>query len=133
MRSRGFSLLEILVVLGIFVLLLGIGMVNYRGGARKASPQSLATIVVGELQAARTRAIQGHTFVALEFPSNGQGSCQSFSRWEGLSKAIFEVAISRVNFPVPRSSLVTGLSPAAVSPPTARPTVWKFRGSASIP
>ena len=87
MRSRGFSLLEILVVLGIFVLLLGIGMVNYRGGARKASPQSLATIVVGELQAARTRAIQGHTFVALEFPSNGQGSCQSFSRWEGLSKA----------------------------------------------
>lgn len=87
MRRRGFSLLEILVVMGIIVLLLGIGMVNYRGGARKATAQSLATAVVGELQAAHMRAVQAHTFVALEFPSNGQGCCQSFSRWEGMSKA----------------------------------------------
>ena len=87
MLRRAFTLLEVLVVLGITLLLLGIGMVNYRGGTRKATPQSLATALVAELEAARMRAISGHTFVALEFPSNGQGCCQSFARWEGMSKA----------------------------------------------
>jgi prepilin-type N-terminal cleavage/methylation domain-containing protein len=82
---RAFSLLEILVVLALLGLILALSAGNLRGGTRKASPHSMATALTAEIQAAQARAMAGHVFVVLSFPSNGQGVCQSFSRWEGLS------------------------------------------------
>lgn len=87
MKRRAFTLMEVLVSLGILALLMGVGLVNFHGGTRKAGVPSLAAELAAELQAAQSRAVGGHTFVALAFPSSGGGTCQSFSRWEGLSRA----------------------------------------------
>jgi prepilin-type N-terminal cleavage/methylation domain-containing protein len=71
MKSRAFSLLEILVALAIASLVLGLGVLQLRGSKDSSSSRALATVVAEELRRARETAIASQTPVAVCLPSSG--------------------------------------------------------------
>ncbi len=68
MRRRGFSLLEILVVMGLLALTGALAVVNMRQGVQSASTGSLADRLAAELRQARSEAIRDNAPVAVVFP-----------------------------------------------------------------
>lgn len=71
MRRRGFSLIELVVAVGIAALLLGLALLNTRSAGSGAQTRAVAEILADELRAARQRALATGTPVAVAVPSQG--------------------------------------------------------------
>lgn len=85
---RGFSLVEILVVVAISAILLAISLLSFGGNTKKVGAAELAQFLASELQVTRMRAIGNKTYAGLAFPTEGgaQGLCRSFYTFESLGK-----------------------------------------------
>jgi len=72
-KRVGFSLIEIMAVMGLLVLVLGLTVVQIRGGGTggSAGARGLAQTLAGELKGARQKAIETHSPVAVVLPSAG--------------------------------------------------------------
>lgn len=70
MKKRAMSLIELLVVMGLFSLMAGLTVMNMRRQPASASSKSVAEIVAAELRQARAEAIRLHAPVAICFPSD---------------------------------------------------------------
>lgn len=86
--TTAFSLVEILAVLGLLVMILGLTVVQVRGGGTggSAGARGLAMTLAGELKAARQKAIETRTPVAVGLPSAGgtRPHSQSLYQLEGI-------------------------------------------------
>lgn len=82
-KSWGFTLIEILVVTGLVVVLLGATVYSLKPGSAKASTASLAKAISAELQNARQLAIASGHLVAMGFSRKGSGVANSIYRLEG--------------------------------------------------
>lgn len=82
---RGFSLIEVTVVLGLVVLVAGITLMSLKPGKDKTSSLALATALADEFRSARQLAISNGHPVAVCFPTNGgnQEVADSIYRLEG--------------------------------------------------
>ena len=82
---RGFSLIEVTVVLGLVVLVAGITLMSLKPGKDKTSSLALATALADEFRSARQLAISNGHPVAVCFPTNGgsQEVANSIYRLEG--------------------------------------------------
>jgi len=59
MRVRGFSLIELLIVIVIIALAAGVGVANFRDFSRRQDVDNFARILVGDLRTAQTNASGG--------------------------------------------------------------------------
>jgi prepilin-type N-terminal cleavage/methylation domain-containing protein len=74
LRSKGFSLIELLFAVAIVTLLSGLGILSMRKSTHQAGSRGLASTVVAALTEARLRAISTRSPVAICFPSNAGGT-----------------------------------------------------------
>jgi prepilin-type N-terminal cleavage/methylation domain-containing protein len=88
-KSRAFSLLEILVALAIASLVLGLGVLQLRGTRDASSSRGLAMVLAEELRRARESAIASQTPVAVCLPTNALSTplAQKIYIASGLSMA----------------------------------------------
>ena len=70
MRKRAMTLVELMVVMGLFSLMAGLTVINMRRSPASASSKSVAQIVAAELRQARAEALRQHAPVAICFPSD---------------------------------------------------------------
>ncbi|MFN8610049.1 MAG: hypothetical protein U0931_21080 [Vulcanimicrobiota bacterium] len=70
MKSRAFSLLEMVVALALACLMLGLGVLQLRGTRDASSSRALAMVLAEELRRARETAIASQTPVAVCLPTN---------------------------------------------------------------
>lgn len=84
---RAFSLPELMVAMALLAVLAGLSLYSAQRGREKGRSRALAQAVMGELVAARSRALATRTPVALAFPSGARGGGQSQSLYllEGRS------------------------------------------------
>ncbi|MBX3170728.1 MAG: prepilin-type N-terminal cleavage/methylation domain-containing protein [Candidatus Eremiobacteraeota bacterium] len=89
MKSRAFSLLEILVALALASLMVGLGALQLRGARDSSSSRALAMVMAEELRRARETAIATQTPVAVCLPTNSLTTplAQKFYLASGLSMA----------------------------------------------
>ncbi|MBS2036468.1 prepilin-type N-terminal cleavage/methylation domain-containing protein [bacterium] len=89
MKSRAFSLLEMMVGLAITSLILGLGLLQLRGARDSSSPRALAMVLAEELRRARETAIASQAPVAVCLPSNSLATplAQKLYVASGLSMA----------------------------------------------
>lgn len=88
MRSRGFSLIELTLVILLLSGMLLFSVMNFGGQRNRASSEALVQVVASELQAARALAIRNHSPVAVCFPTQGGrlAHSQSLYLMEGLAR-----------------------------------------------
>jgi type II secretory pathway pseudopilin PulG len=86
--SKGFSLIETIVALGLIVLLAGLALRGHGSEKSRAGADGLAQRLAAECKAARQQAMAQGAPVALCFPSDGKRVpvAQSFYRLEGQAK-----------------------------------------------
>ena len=68
-KSRGLSLVEIVLVIAILAILVGITAVSLRSSIEREGPRAMAHNLVADLRAARTEASRSGKLVAVCFPS----------------------------------------------------------------
>lgn len=93
-RKFGFSLIEIMVALGIFAILAGLSMTNFGAARQRAKAQGTADILAEEMRSARCRSMAKGYPVAVVFPTDGGSTpcTRSFYTLEGREKAEFHRA-----------------------------------------
>ena len=116
-NTRGFSLLELLVTLGLAALLLGLGFLYLRGGVAAADSHALALVVAEQFRLARQSAMATEEPVAVILPGHGRsghavGTCQSVYIATGLSMAHVSQVVNFAN-DHPGAQLSAGLWPVA--------------------
>lgn len=87
-RKSAFSLLEIMVAIGIFAILVGLSFTNLGSARQRAKAKGMADILAEEMRSARRRAMAKGYPVAVVFPTNaGSTPCtRSFYILEGREK-----------------------------------------------
>lgn len=85
---RGFSLMEILVVIGLLGLMAGLAVVNGRGALSHATSRALADRLAAEIGQARAEAIRDNVPVAVVFPSS-QNYCQGIYILRGQERGVY--------------------------------------------
>ena len=70
MRGRGYTLLEILIVIAVLAILLGMGFTTYLKARRRAQVRDALTTLVTTLREARSAAQRFNVNVQVRFPSN---------------------------------------------------------------
>lgn len=112
MKRQGFSLIEILAVLGLLVMVLALTVVQVRGGGTggSAGARGMAQTLAGELKAARQKAIETRSPVAVVLPSAGgtRPHSQSLYLLEGLPHPRL-VRVNNLGGEFPGAYLAVGL------------------------
>jgi type IV fimbrial biogenesis protein FimT len=78
-RTRGFTIIEVLVVITVIGILLAVGLPSYAIWAQNLRIRSAAESVQNGLQIARATAIARNTQAILVFRNDGNGNCCSLS------------------------------------------------------
>jgi prepilin-type N-terminal cleavage/methylation domain-containing protein len=86
LKSRGFTLLEMVSAVALLGLLLALSLGRHGSERKRASSEGLAHLMASELRAARAEAMAQSRPIAVCWPANGSPICQSFYRIEGQSK-----------------------------------------------
>ena len=93
-KSRGFTLVEICVTLGLVLLILFLSLTAMKPTAQKGSTLGLATALKEEFEAARQLAIKGGHPVALGIPTQGDLAANSLYRLSGWNTPHVDRSIS---------------------------------------
>lgn len=72
-RQNGFTLIDLIVSIGIFALIATAVMVNFNAGARNDSVRQAANIVAGTLRRAQSMTLSGAALSDGTFPKGGYG------------------------------------------------------------
>lgn len=122
-RRRAFSLVELLVVLGLFTIMAGLAALNLRQAPASASTKSSADLLAAELRRARAEALRQRSPVALVFPTQGgtRPTSGGFYWVDGPNKGRQKqrIDLAREN---PNACIFSGfwtLDPALLSDPTS--------------
>jgi len=109
-RSSGFTLIEILVVLGIVGVLLLVGIPNFRDRASDERAAATARQLAADLRAAQQEAVALRTAVSVRFAAADVSCPQGSASYATLRGAAL---VRRVC--LPRDVQVTSLPPAGVT------------------
>lgn len=88
LSRRGFSLMEILVVIGLMGLMAALAVVNGRGALSQATSRALADRLAAEIGQARAEAIRDNVPVAIVFPSS-TNFCQGVYVLRGHERGLY--------------------------------------------
>ena len=87
MYKRGFSLMEILVVIGLMGLMGALAVINGRGALSNATSRAIADRLAAEIGQARAEAIRDNVPVAVVFPSS-ENYCQGIYILRGHERGV---------------------------------------------
>jgi type IV fimbrial biogenesis protein FimT len=74
---RGFTLVELMVVLAVAVILMAIAVPSFQGVAERQRVKGAAAELVANIEFAKTSAAQRQTYIALFFDSSASKTCYS--------------------------------------------------------
>lgn len=118
MREKGFTLVELLVSIGIISIIIAIGSFGYRDFARRQNVAATAKQVVGDLRLAQQYALSGHK------PSGCTGTLErfEFTRVNNNSYSI-SVKCSTASAGVKSSNLPQDVTISSFSPTISNDTI----------
>lgn len=80
-KSRGYSLIEVILVVALMAVVAGVGLVNTNRATSRGEASGVAELLAEELRSAQSRAMSQHIPVGLCFPAGA--CCQGFYVLEG--------------------------------------------------
>ncbi len=127
--KRGFTIIELLISLGIFIIVTTMVVSNFRGGSRSDELKIAAETVASNLRRAQNMALAGEQFLGMT-PLGGYGVSFNLGNPDGY--IIFAdkngnffyddgEALPGGSISLPLDIVITGISPAAASAVTFKP------------
>jgi type IV fimbrial biogenesis protein FimT len=113
-RTRGFSLIELLITMALFVILLGIGVPSFMTFIQNAKVKNAAETALAGINLARTQAVSRNVVVRFQMVSNLTSSCAASTTALGWVVSLDDPA---------------GLCDVAISDTTAPRIIQKQAGS----
>jgi prepilin-type N-terminal cleavage/methylation domain-containing protein len=132
MRNRGFTLVELMVVVLIMGILLAMTAPTFTAWRREAHVLGAARIFKGEFRLAHSRAVRHHTNVAIRFETGPDGHTWYSTYMDGDGDGVLAADIGKgvdtrlagpIRLDVPAQGVRVGILPNTPEIPPARGTI----------